>query len=105
MRYFLDRVAIPGGDFDCDRALLFDDRLATQSAVLLQARCFLDSVEFFIFRFTANIFALFEIHMAGGTSANTAASVFDIDPGIERDFEHILPDSRHHGALSLVFTR
>lgn len=90
MRHFFDRVAVPGGDSDHDGAGAFDFALATEAAVALEAGGFFDSVFFGFARLGEVFHALFDVDVAGGAGADSAAGVLDVDAVLHGEFEEVL---------------
>ena len=84
---FLDVVLVPGGDFGYVGSGFFDDALAAEAAVELQAGCEVEAVEFEVFGFGDAFGALLEEDVAGGAGGDAAAGVVEEDVVVLGDVE------------------
>ena len=76
---FLDVVFVPGGDLDDVGAGFFDDALAAEAAVELQAGGEFEAVEFEVFGFGDALGTLLQEDVAGGAGGNAATGVVEED--------------------------
>ncbi len=84
---FLDVVFIPGGDFGDVGSWLFDDALAAEAGVELEAGGHIEAIEFEVFGFGDALFALLEEHVAGGAGGDAATGVVHEDAVVFGDVE------------------
>jgi len=84
---FLDVVLVPGGDFGYVGAGFFDDALAAEAAVELQAGGEVEAVELEVFGFGDAFGTLLEEDVAGGAGGDAAAGVVEEDVVVFGDVE------------------
>jgi hypothetical protein len=94
---FLHVVLVPRRDFSDVGAGLFDDALAAEAAVELQARGKFEAVELKFFGFGDPSFTLLEVDVAGGAGGYAAAGVVEEDTVVFGDVEE-----RHREAMAVV---
>ncbi len=84
---FLDVVFIPGGNLGDVGAGLFDDALAAEAGVELEAGCHVEAIEFEVFGFGDAVGTLLEEHVAGGAGGDATAGVVHEDAVVFGDVE------------------
>jgi len=84
---FLDVVFVPGGNFGDVGAGLFDDALAAEAGVELEAGGHVEAIELEVFGFGDAFGTLFEEHVAGGAGGDAAAGVIHEDAVVFGDVE------------------
>jgi hypothetical protein len=84
---FLDVVFVPGGDLGYVGAGLFDDALAAEAGVELEAGGHVEAIELEVFGFGDAFGTLLEEHVAGGAGGDTTAGVVHKDAIVFGDVE------------------